>query len=148
MQHLLASILGQANKDAAVAGLIMAFIAAYLVVLFIFTAIWVVAHWRIFTKAGQPGWAAIVPIYNVITLLRVVGLSPWWILFPLVLIIPLLGALAYIGWLIWIMHRLSKKFGHGAGFTAGLVLLNPIFILILAFGDSKYQGTPEQIPAA
>ena len=99
-----------------------------------------VAGWKIFAKAGQPGWAVLIPIYNTIVFLRVVGLAWYWIFFPLVVLIPILGMFAYLAWAIWLNHRLSVRFGQGVGFTIGLVLLPPIFWLILGFGSSKYVG--------
>ena len=93
----------------------------------------IAAVWKVFTKAGQPGWAVFIPIYNAIVWLRVCGKPGWWII---LLIIPLvniiISLLASLG--------MAKNFGKGAGFGIGLWLLGPIFLLILAFGDSKYQG--------
>ena len=93
----------------------------------------IVALWVIFTKANRPGWAAIIPIYNTLQLLWTVGRPWWWIL---LLLIPLLNVII----LIIVMNDLSKSFGHGIGFTLGLIFLPPIFLLILAFGSSQYRG--------
>ncbi|HEX8023082.1 DUF5684 domain-containing protein [Mucilaginibacter sp.] len=101
-----------------------------------FVAIWLVCIagvWKVFTKAGKPGWAAIIPIYNVIVLLEIVGKPIWWfllILFPCTSFI----------FVIWTYNLLAKSFGKSEGFTVGLVLLNPIFMLILGFGDAVYLG--------
>jgi hypothetical protein len=89
--------------------------------------------WKIFTKAGKPGWACIIPIYNIIVLLDIVG-KPWWWL--LLMLIPFVNFVL----LIWVYNLLSKSYGHGVGFTLGLIFLGFIFIPILAFGDSKYVG--------
>jgi hypothetical protein len=89
--------------------------------------------WTIFAKAGKPGWAAIIPIYNVIVLLEIVG-KPWWWL--LLFLIPI----ANIVFLIIVIHRLSLSFGHEVGFTLGLIFLGFIFYPILGFGSSKYVG--------
>lgn len=93
----------------------------------------IAAVWKVFTKAGQPGWAVFIPIYNAIVWLRVCGKPGWWFI---LLIIPIVNIiitlLASLG--------MAKNFGKGAGFGIGLWLLGPIFLLILAFGDSKYQG--------
>jgi len=89
--------------------------------------------WRIFEKADQPGWAAIVPIYNLVVLLRIVGRPMWWIILLLIPIVNFIaGAIIYID--------LSKSFGKGTGFGIGLLLLGIIFGPILAFGDATYQG--------
>ncbi len=96
-------------------------------------ALFIVAYWRIFTKAGQPGWASIIPIYNIIVWLRIIG-RPWWWIF--LLFIPIVNIVIEI----MMIHELSKSYGHGVGFTLGLIFLSPIFILILAFGGSRYIG--------
>ena len=89
--------------------------------------------WKIFTKAGKPGWACIIPIYNIIVLLEIVG-KPWWWL--LLMLIPFVGIV--LG--IWMLNLLSKSFGHEVGFTLGLLFLGFIFIPILGLGESKYIG--------
>lgn len=93
----------------------------------------IASMWVIFTKAGKPGWAAIVPIYNIIVLIEITGKPLWWII---LLIIPVVN----IVFGIWLINLLSKSFGKGVGFTIGLLLLSPVFMAILAFGDAKYNG--------
>jgi uncharacterized protein DUF5684 len=91
------------------------------------------AEWRIFSKAGQPGWAVIIPIYSTLVYLKIVG-RPWWWL--LLLFIPLVNiVIAFI-----LVNDLSKAFGHGIGYTLGLIFLSIIFIPILGFGGSQYVG--------
>ena len=99
--------------------------------------IMIAAEWKIFTKAGKPGWAILIPIYNVIVLLQIVGRPVWWIL---LLLIPIVNIVITI----IVLSDLSKSFGHGVGFTLGLIFLTPIFILILGFGNSKYVGPAAQ----
>lgn len=112
---------------------LLAFIFSYIYFFLAIGLIYIIAEWKVYTKAGKPGWATLIPIYNVIVLLEIVG-KPWyWIL---LLLIP--GVNLVLG--IWLTHQLSKSFGHGVGFTLGLIFLNFIFILILGFGDSKYVG--------
>jgi len=93
----------------------------------------IVATWKVFTKAGEPGWAIFVPIYNAIVWLRICGKPAWWII---LLIIP------FVNFIIALLANLgmAKNFGKSAAFGIGLWLLGPIFILILAFGDAKFQG--------
>jgi len=93
----------------------------------------IIGLWFIFKKADQPGWAAVVPFYNYIVLLKVVG-KPWWWLF--LLLVPVVNLI----FLIWIHNLLAKSFGKSELFTVGLVLLTPIFYLILGLGDAQYQG--------
>ena len=97
----------------------------------------IVAFWKIFAKAGQPGWASIIPIYSTIVMLRIVG-RPWWWL--LLLFIPLVNFV--IG--IIVCLDLAKSFGKGAGFGIGLLFLSPIFALILGFGGARYVGPVAQ----
>jgi hypothetical protein len=86
--------------------------------------------WRIYTKADQPGWAALIPIYQHVVLLRIVGRPMWWLL--LLYVIP-------VGWFV-IPFDLADSFGKGTGFGVGLLLLSPIFAPILALGDASYEG--------
>lgn len=96
----------------------------------------VITGWKIFEKAGKPGWAVIVPIYNIIVFLEIIE-KPWWWL--LLLLIPYVNLI----WAIWATNLLSKKFGKDVGFTIGLLLLGIVFYPILAFGDAKYEGASE-----
>lgn len=93
----------------------------------------IITMWKIFEKAGKPGWAAIIPIYNMIILLEVVGKPVWWIF---LFFIPFVN---YV-FIVWTYNMLSKSFGKDEAFTVGLVLLNIVFLPILAFGDAQYQG--------
>jgi len=140
MNNPIASLLAQAsgNEEAALAAGLVAFFAAFA---FVFIAIGLAFHigmWKVFTKAGQPGWAVLIPVYNFILLLRIAGLAWYWVFTPLIILIPILGAIAYLVWVVWVHHRISTRFGQGVGFTIGLTLLGPIFWLILGFGSSKY----------
>ena len=90
--------------------------------------------WKVYTKAGQPGWAAIIPIYNVYILLKIVGKPGWWLLLYFVPFVNII-----IG--IWVTNLLSKSFGKSEGFTVGLLLLSIIFYPILAFDRTiTYKG--------
>ena len=91
------------------------------------------AMWKIYVKAGFQGWEAIIPIYNYLVLLKIVGKPWWWIL---MLIIPGVNLI----FSIWTVNMLSKSFGKDEGFTVGLLLLGFVFYPILAFGDAKYLG--------
>lgn len=101
----------------------------YLVILIVIIA----GAWKMFEKAKKPGWAAIIPIYNIIVLLQIVGRPLWWFI---LLLIPIVNIV--IG--IIVLHGLSKSFGKGVGFTIGLIFLSFIFIPILGFGDATYKG--------
>jgi len=141
--HTLTPLLAQAsgNNDAAAAlGLIMAMIAGFGMILLAGYVVVLIGMWKVFTKAGQPGWAVLIPVYNIIVLLRVAGLPWYWVFAVFLPIIPILGVLAYMVLAVMCLHRISTRFGQGVGFTIGLTLLSPIFFLILGFGSSKYVG--------
>lgn len=107
-----------------------------LIVLIIYLGVIVLliaSMWRVFTKAGEPGWTSIIPIYNAIVFLRIAG-KPWWWL--LLMLIPLVGIVIAIMATV----SLANRFGKGVGFAMGLLFLGFIFYPILAFGDAQYQG--------
>jgi Na+/glutamate symporter len=96
-------------------------------------AFFIAVGWKIFTKAGKPGWAAIVPIYNLIVTMEIVGRPAWWVVLMLIPLVNLVVA-------ILVSIDLAKSFGKSAGFGIGLAFLGIIFAPILAFGDAQYQG--------
>jgi uncharacterized protein DUF5684 len=100
---------------------------------------YIASMWKIYAKAGQPGWAAIIPIYNVIVLHQIVGKPLWWVLLYLVPIVNIV-----IG--IIVTHALSLSFGKGTGFTVGLIFLGFIFYPILAWSDAQYLGPTAGTP--
>jgi hypothetical protein len=93
----------------------------------------VASMWKVFTKAGKPGWASIVPIYNTIVQLEIVGRPIWWII---LLLIPFVNIVVAI----ILMFDLAKSFGKGTGFGLLLLFLPFIAFPMLAFGDAKYVG--------
>ena len=95
------------------------------------TVLIVVAMWKIFSKAGQPGWAAIIPIYNLFVWCKIVGRPAWWILL-LLICFPIFYIILCID--------LAKSFGKGVGLALGLIFLSVIFLPILGFGSATYQG--------
>ncbi len=107
-------------------------LVGYVIFLLVVAVVTIVAWWRIFTKAGQSGWPAIVPILNNCMFSHVAGREWWW---GLLLLIPCVNIVV----LIILMLDMAKAFGKSTAFAVGLILLSPIFLLILAFGDSQYQ---------
>jgi hypothetical protein len=89
------------------------------------------AQWKVYTKAGKPGWATIIPLYNVIVLLEIVKKPMSWFV---LLLIP--GVNLIFG--IWIVNLLSKRFGKDEGFTVGMILLPFVFYPMLGFSDAVY----------
>lgn len=100
----------------------------------------VAGMWKMFTKAGKPGWACIIPIYNIIVLLEIVGRPLWWIV---LMLIPFVNII--VGLIVSI--DLAKSFGKGTGFGIGLWLLPFVFIPVLGFGDASYRGPAAATPA-
>jgi hypothetical protein len=104
------------------------------------TVVWIAAvvlslagWWKIFDKAGQPGWAAIIPIYNLFVMLQIAA-KPWWWL--ILLCIPVVNLVV----LAIVCIEIARRFGQGAGFGLGLTFLSFIFAPILGFGAATYRG--------
>ena len=115
--------------------------------------LYVIAWWKIFTKAGEPGWKAIIPIYNSYILCKIVGINFWIYALAIPVGLGILSAIPALTnvmtivtsiytlfFYIYLAIKLGDAFKKGTGFKVGLVLLSFIFELILAFGDSKYAG--------
>lgn len=114
---------------------------AVLIILYLlFVVFMIVTMWTIYAKAGKPGWAALIPIYNIIVFMEIIK-KPWWWLF--LWMIPIVNSV----FIIWGLNLLAKKFGKSEGFTVGLVLLGFVFIPILAFDKSSYEGMEKAAPA-
>ena len=92
----------------------------------------IISLWKIFVKAGKPGWAAIVPIYNLIVMLEIAGKPLWWFI---LLLIPFVNIIV----LIMVLISFARNFGKGVGFAIGMLILPFIFYPMLAFGDARYQ---------
>jgi uncharacterized protein DUF5684 len=122
------ALLQQSDAAQPPAGMMIGFTIFWLAVVVLIVA----SMWKLFVKAGEPGWAAIVPIYNFIVLLKIAGKPTWWIILMFIpfvnLIVAIIAAVA-----------VARNFGKGTGFGLGLAFLAPIFYPILAFGDSRYQ---------
>lgn len=97
------------------------------------TVLLIASMWKVFTKAGKPGWAALIPIYNTIVLLQVAGRPVWWFL---LLLIPFVNIVVAI----MLLNDLSKSFGRGIGTTLLLIFLPFIAFPMLAFGSAQYVG--------
>jgi hypothetical protein len=115
---------------------------AILVIIYIAVVVLeIAALWKVFVKAGQPGWAAIIPIWNLYILLKVIGRPPWWLLLFLVgVIVPFVGWILLLVLGVIIALDLAKSFAKSTGFAVGLFLLNFIFVPILGFGEARYVG--------
>ena len=134
----------QTASNAAAGGMVMILGIVYLAVLILA----IVSLWKMFSKANEAGWKSIVPIYNYITLLKIVGRPWWWIIG---LIIPIVQLVV----LVIISLDLAKSFGKSEVFGIfGLFLFGIVGYPMLAFGSAKYVGpggassTPTATPAA
>jgi hypothetical protein len=96
-----------------------------------FAVLMIASMWKIFTKAGKPGWAAIIPIYNLIVLLEIAGKPLWWFI---LLLVPFVNIIVFI----MVLVSIARNFGKGLGFAIGM-LLPFIFYPMLGFGDARYQ---------
>lgn len=92
--------------------------------------------WAIFRKAGEPGWAAIIPFYNVYILYKITWGNGWLFL---LLLIPFVDIVI----VVITTYKLSRAFGHGLGYCLGLLLFPFLFQLIVGFGSSQYLGVSE-----
>lgn len=122
------------NDAAAAAG--AAAVGGFMILIWLAFMVLIVAGlWKTFTKAGKPGWAAIIPIYNVIVLLEIAGKPIWWII---LYFIPLVNVVISI----IVLASVSRNFGRGIGTTLGLIFLPLIFFPILGFGSARYVSVP------
>ena len=122
-------------------GLILGLFASFGILMLAIIVFMVIINWKLFVKAGKPGWASIIPVYNMIILFEIIGYK-WYYVFILFLgAVPVIGGIIVILFTISYSIKLAKSFGQSAGFGIGLWLLNPIFTAIVAFSkDIKYIG--------
>ena len=118
---------GQSGDGAAAAGLGIGFMIFWLALAILMIA----SMWKIFVKAGKPGWAAIIPIYNFVVLCEIAGKPAWWVV---LLFVPVVNFVI----IIVLSIALAKKFGKGAGYGLGLAFLGIVFYPMLGFGDAQY----------
>lgn len=109
------------------------FSGVYLLVILAIAVLTLIAYCKIFAKAGEPWWGGIVPFYNMYLLFKIAWGNGWLFLLT---IVPIVGVVVQLV-AFW---KLCVAFGHGVGFFLGLFFLTPIFLMILAFDSSEYQG--------
>lgn len=93
-----------------------------------------ISMWKVFKKAGKPGWASIIPIYNIYTMIQIAKLPTYYLL---LFIIPIANIYA----MFKIYIELAHKFNKSTGFGVGLIFLSVIFFPMLAFGDATYEDS-------
>jgi Family of unknown function (DUF5684) len=139
MLLLAAAFQEDTNPSGGGGGLIAAILGGGLgLVVLALTLVVIVGMRKVFDKAGKPGWASLVPIYNLIVLLEIIGKPMWWIVLFL--------CLGPIGWIMASLE-LAKVFGKETGFAVGLMFLPVIFMPMLGFGDARYVGPAAGTPA-
>lgn len=142
---------------------LMAAMGTFFAVILFAAAVWmvlcIVAYWRIFTKCGEPGWKSLIPIYSNYVIYDKMWAPLWfWVNLALntvtlyanpaqvegsMTVLQIIGTVCMIGGsvlYIVLNYKTAKAFGKGIGFTIGLVLLQPVFLMILGFGSARYQG--------
>lgn len=164
---------GVSPADAALAGgiaggVIGSIVMSALIFAFIIFILQVIAGWKLFAKAGEPGWKSLIPIYNTYIYFKIVGMKNYfWGLLCAGIVAGIIASLTgfdannvqnnslsgnnLVGAIVYLVYgvvaiiieiiycnRTSKAFGHGLGYTLGLIFLQPLFLLILGFGSSKY----------
>lgn len=121
------------SYDAVATAAATGFLAIYYIIVLAILVVMIIAQWKIFVKAGRPGWASIVPFYNWYCLFDIAWGNGW---------LFLLCFIPCVGTVIWYIayFKLGKAFGQGTGFGIGMIFLTPIFEMILAFGKAEYIG--------
>lgn len=108
-------------------------LGAFIIFGLLLTLVLIIGVWKVYEKAGKPGWTVLIPFYNTYVLLEIIG-RPWWWL--ILLLIPGVNLVLFF----MMVFELGRSFNKSAAFGLGLIFLQPIFLLILGFGDAEYAG--------
>lgn len=108
---------------------ILEMLGVLMIPILILTVIVLISYWKLYEKAGKPGWAVLIPIYSTLVLLEIIR-KPWYWL--LLMMIPFVGII----WAIWSINLFVKSFGKDEGYTVGCILLPYVFFPMLAFSKS------------
>ena len=103
----------------AVAAAVGGVLAVYSIIILAIAIVQLIGMWKVFTKAGEAGWKCLIPIYNIVILFKISGISPWLVLCYLLTIIPFVGWIVMLGLQIYLAINLSKAFGMGSGLPVG-----------------------------
>lgn len=138
-------------SNASILALSAGLLTTYIIGIIVYYVLYVIGAWQMYKKAGEAGWKAIIPVYNAYILYKISWQTLlFWITLLLAIIVYILSAVSAPQWIgsiisiamfvidIMLQYRISKSYGHGVGFTLGLIFLNPIFIMILGLGSSTY----------
>lgn len=111
---------------------VLEMLGVLMIPILILTVIVLISYWKLYEKAGKPGWAVLIPIYSTLVLLEIIR-KPWY--WFLLMLIPFVGII----WAIWAINLFVKSFGKDEGYTVGCILLPYVFFPMLAFSKStKY----------
>ena len=106
----------------------------FFLVMMVVAVVFIIGYWKVFVKAGQPGWAVLIPIYNAYILLKIAGRPGWWLL---LMLIPFVNIVIFL----LVAIDIAKSFGQSAVFGVVLLfLLSGIGYLVLGFGKYQYVG--------
>lgn len=129
-----------------------------IIIVLVWTGLTIVGKWKVYTKAMEPGWASLIPLYSTYVMFRICwNTHIFWVYLaatilssmlrnvnsPGAVIIGLLGGLVNLVINCMLLYRLSKSFGHGIGFAVGLYMIPSVFLMILGFGSSEYDSSYE-----
>lgn len=99
----------------------------------VLTLVQIIGMWKVFEKAGQKGWMALIPILNIYVLIRIAGKEAWWLILFLIPCVSIVAAIiVYMG--------VAERFGKSQAYGLGLAFLGVIFWPMLGFSDAQYQG--------
>lgn len=119
--------------DPAAAGAMAGAMTIYYILVLAISIVSVIGMWKMFAKAGKPGWASLIPFYNMYCMFEIAWGNGWMFLLTL---IPCVGFVFQI----ILCFKLATAFDKGVGFGFGLLFLSPIFYMVLGFGDADYVG--------
>lgn len=137
------SLASSSDLSSAVFALIGGFLGFIIFIALVIVVLQIVANWKLFTKAGEKGWKALIPFYNTAILYKISGMSPWLALLYIGYLIPVINVIVAVVFTILRLYQpinLAKGFKKSTGFTVGLIMLPFIFNLILGLGSSEYYG--------
>lgn len=115
------------------AGGLMAMAGLWSFVWLVVAILMIAGLWMVFVKAGEKGWKSLIPFYNTWVLWEIVGRPGWWFIWFFIPFVNIVMA-------VWLYYDLAKSFGHGTGWTIGMIVLPYIFVPMLGFGKSQYVG--------
>lgn len=135
---------GTPTLDNTLLSSLFAFLWTFALIAIAISVFYTIVMWKIFKKAGQPGWAALIPIYNIVIMLKIAKMPLWWLALLLIPVVNGIGAIAF--GIVWSL-QLAKVFGKDTTFGVLTIFFNFVTLPILAFGDAKYlDETDTDIP--